>query len=113
MYDQPVAATILIVEDEYAVARGIQYALQQEGYEVTVARNGEEGLEIVQRQLKSRTVRAGMVEILLLIDGPVGGTRSNRRGSPRAGSSGGRRGWSRHHCGEVEFTGADQRLLVT
>ena len=35
------AATILIVEDEYAVARGIQYALQQEGYDVTVARNGE------------------------------------------------------------------------
>ena len=46
LYDPPVAASILIVEDEYAVARGIQYALQQEGYEVTVARNGEEGLEI-------------------------------------------------------------------
>src|SRR4026209_2978659 len=43
------AATILIVEDEYAVARGIQYALQQEGYEVTVARSGEEGLEIATR----------------------------------------------------------------
>jgi DNA-binding response OmpR family regulator len=40
-----VAASILIVEDEYAVARGIEYALQQEGYEVTVARDGEEGLE--------------------------------------------------------------------
>ena len=40
------AATILIVEDEHAVARGIQYALQQEGYEVTLARSGEEGLEI-------------------------------------------------------------------
>ena len=39
------AATILIVEDEFAVARGIQYALQQEGYEVTVARSGEEGLD--------------------------------------------------------------------
>jgi DNA-binding response OmpR family regulator len=25
------ASTILIVEDEHAVARGIQYALQQEG----------------------------------------------------------------------------------
>jgi len=41
-----VPATILIVEDEHAVARGIQYALQQEGYEVNVARSGEEGLEI-------------------------------------------------------------------
>ena len=31
------SATILIVEDEFAVARGIQYALQQEGYQVAVA----------------------------------------------------------------------------
>ena len=45
-----VAATILIVEDEHAVARGIQYALQQEGYEVAVARSGEEGLEIGTKQ---------------------------------------------------------------
>jgi DNA-binding response OmpR family regulator len=37
-------ATILVVEDEYAVARGLQYALQQEGYEVTVAPSGEDGL---------------------------------------------------------------------
>ena len=44
-----VAASILIVEDEYAVARGTQYALQQEGYDVTVARSGEEGLEIATR----------------------------------------------------------------
>src|SRR6476619_6861582 len=44
------AATILIVEDEHAVARGIQYALQQEGYEVAVARSGEEGLEIAVDQ---------------------------------------------------------------
>ena len=44
------AATILIVEDEFAVARGIQYALQQEGYEVTVARSGEEGLEFATTQ---------------------------------------------------------------
>jgi DNA-binding response OmpR family regulator len=45
-----VAATILIVEDEFAVARGIQYALQQEGYEVSVARSGEEGLEFATNQ---------------------------------------------------------------
>ena len=44
------AATILIVEDEHAVARGIQYALQQEGYESRVARSGEEGLEIATRE---------------------------------------------------------------
>ena len=39
-------ATILVVEDEFAVARGLQYALQQEGYEVTIASNGEEGLAV-------------------------------------------------------------------
>jgi DNA-binding response OmpR family regulator len=44
------AATILIVEDEHAVARGIQYALQQEGYTVALARSGEEGLEIAVSQ---------------------------------------------------------------
>src|SRR5688500_2910446 len=43
------AATILVVEDEHAVARGIQYALEQEGYEVTLARSGEEGLEFATR----------------------------------------------------------------
>ena len=44
------SATILIVEDEHAVARGIQYALQQEGYTVALARSGEEGLEIAVSQ---------------------------------------------------------------
>ena len=44
------SATILIVEDEFAVARGIEYALQQEGYEVAVASSGEEGLEFATTQ---------------------------------------------------------------
>ena len=44
------SATILIVEDEYAVARGIQYALQQEGYQVAVAKSGEEGLDLAVHQ---------------------------------------------------------------
>ena len=43
-------ATILIVEDEFAVSRGIEYALQQEGYTVKVARNGEEGVEFATQQ---------------------------------------------------------------
>jgi DNA-binding response OmpR family regulator len=43
-------ATILIVEDEHAVARGVQYALQQEGYDVTLARSGEEGLEFATQK---------------------------------------------------------------
>src|SRR5439155_26213837 len=44
------SATILIVEDEFAVARGIQYALQQEGYQVAVARSGEDGLDLAVNQ---------------------------------------------------------------
>jgi two-component system alkaline phosphatase synthesis response regulator PhoP len=44
------SSTILIVEDEHAVARGIQYALQQEGYTVALAKSGEEGLEIAVSQ---------------------------------------------------------------
>lgn len=44
------SATVLIVEDEHAVARGIQYALQQEGYTVAIARSGEEGLEFATSQ---------------------------------------------------------------
>jgi DNA-binding response OmpR family regulator len=45
-----VRATILIIEDEFAVARGVQYALQQEGYQVAVARTGEEGLDFATQQ---------------------------------------------------------------
>ena len=51
MYSRPgMSATILIVEDEFAVARGIQYALQQEGYQVAVAKSGDEGLDFATNQ---------------------------------------------------------------
>jgi DNA-binding response OmpR family regulator len=42
------AEHILVVEDEAAVARGLQYALQQEGWTVTLARTGEEALRLVE-----------------------------------------------------------------
>jgi hypothetical protein len=35
---------ILVVEDERAVARGLAYGLRDEGFEVLVARTGEEAL---------------------------------------------------------------------
>ena len=38
------AATIMIVEDEPAVARGVQVALQREGYTVIVEPTGEEAV---------------------------------------------------------------------
>ena len=39
-----VAATIMIVEDEPAVARGVQVALEREGYGVAVIGTGEEAV---------------------------------------------------------------------
>jgi DNA-binding response OmpR family regulator len=41
--------SILVVEDELAVARGVQYALQQEGWEVEVARSGQAALAALER----------------------------------------------------------------
>ncbi len=35
---------ILIIEDENDIASTLRYALEQEGYDITVAGNGEEGL---------------------------------------------------------------------
>lgn len=48
----------MIVEDEPAVARGVQVALEREGYEVTVVGTGEEALERV----------AGLAPELVLLD---------------------------------------------
>jgi DNA-binding response OmpR family regulator len=42
------AEHILVVEDEAAVARGLQYALLQEGWTVSIARTGEEALKLVE-----------------------------------------------------------------
>jgi DNA-binding response OmpR family regulator len=41
---------ILIVEDERAVARGVEYALRAEGFTVLWAENGRQGIEMAQNQ---------------------------------------------------------------
>jgi DNA-binding response OmpR family regulator len=41
---------ILIVEDERAVARGLEYALTSEGFSVMVAETGQRALELANRQ---------------------------------------------------------------
>jgi DNA-binding response OmpR family regulator len=41
---------ILIVEDERAVARGLEYALQREGYTVFWAENGQRGLDLARAE---------------------------------------------------------------
>ena len=43
-YTSRVAGTIMIVEDEPAVARGVQVALEREGYSVSVQSTGEDAL---------------------------------------------------------------------
>lgn len=41
---------VLIVEDEPAVARGLEYALKQEGFEVFWAKTGAQALEVTKRE---------------------------------------------------------------
>lgn len=41
---------VLIVEDEPAVARGLEYALKQEGFEVFWAKTGAQALEMTKRE---------------------------------------------------------------
>ncbi|GAC1400660.1 MAG: response regulator [Chloroflexota bacterium] len=48
--------SILVVEDELAVARGLQYALEQEGWQVTVARSGAEALAALGRRVPDLVV---------------------------------------------------------
>lgn len=57
MTDQSKAATgqkaqkrILIVDDDPAIAESVSYALQSKGYAVAVARDGNEGLVMAERE---------------------------------------------------------------
>ena len=40
--------TILVVEDEYAVARGLEYGLSSEGFTVLLAETGQRALDLVR-----------------------------------------------------------------
>ena len=46
----PQKERILIVEDERAVARGLEYGLENEGFAVLWARTGQMALDLVYRQ---------------------------------------------------------------
>ncbi len=39
------SGNVLLIEDELAIAKPLRYALQEEGYDVSLAVSGEEGLE--------------------------------------------------------------------
>jgi len=55
------AEIILIVEDERAVARGLQYALQSEGFEVLCAETGRSAIELA----KTRNPRLILLDLRL------------------------------------------------
>jgi len=55
------AECILIVEDERAVARGLQYALQSEGFEVLCAETGQLAIELA----KTRNPRLILLDLRL------------------------------------------------
>ncbi len=42
---------VLIIEDEDIMVDLIQKKLEKEGYQVTVARNGEEGLDLIRKKM--------------------------------------------------------------
>lgn len=44
------AGRILVVEDEESMAAGLDYALRREGYEVDLARDGDEALDLLRKR---------------------------------------------------------------
>src|SRR4051794_18193633 len=47
----PMKQTILVVDDEDSIRASLTGILEDEGYETVVARNGEEALAIVQKEM--------------------------------------------------------------
>jgi DNA-binding response OmpR family regulator len=57
---------VLLIEDELAIAKPIRYALQEEGYDVSLAVSGEEGLE------KAKKYNPDIVVLDLMLPGLPG-----------------------------------------
>jgi DNA-binding response OmpR family regulator len=55
---------ILVIEDDPAIVRGLQHALEYERYEVITARNGEEGLEAIRSARPDLVVLDVMLPVL-------------------------------------------------
>ena len=58
--------TILLVEDDYALAMGTEYTLRAEGYEIRHAKNLAEAREIVGADAQMTQGNAGVVNLILL-----------------------------------------------
>ena len=56
--------TILVVDDEYLIADILGYALEDEGYMVVKASNGQKGLEVLERERPSLIITDFMMPIM-------------------------------------------------
>ncbi len=56
--------TILIVDDEYLIADILGYALEDEGYRVVKAGNGQRGLEVFEREHPALVITDFMMPLM-------------------------------------------------
>ncbi len=48
--DAPIGKTILIVDDDFEIIESVRYALEGAGYNVVIARDGNQGLALAERE---------------------------------------------------------------
>ncbi|MFW9081942.1 response regulator transcription factor [Pseudomonas sp. P2757] len=56
--------TILVVDDEYLIADILGYALEDEGYMVVKASNGQKGLEVLDRERPALIITDFMMPVM-------------------------------------------------
>jgi CheY-like chemotaxis protein len=56
--------TILVVDDEYLIADILGYALEDEGYMVVKASNGQKGLEVLERERPALIITDFMMPVM-------------------------------------------------
>ena len=56
--------TILVVDDEYLIANILGYALEDEGFMVVKASNGQKGLEVLERERPDLIITDYMMPVM-------------------------------------------------
>ena len=56
--------TILVVDDEYLIAEILGYAMEDEGFMVVKASNGQKGLEVLDRERPSLIITDFMMPVM-------------------------------------------------
>ncbi|MGN2406659.1 response regulator [Pseudomonas syringae] len=57
-------ATILVVDDEYLIAEILSFALEDEGFMVVTASNGQKGLEVLDRERPALIITDFMMPVM-------------------------------------------------